>query len=107
MTTRGYTAIKDPHQPTRSSRRPDPRDLDDGRRGPLLHGRLVRSMPRAALAKVALGLLDGHARHCLIGHGGGPTDPEAQDDELMAAHHAVHDPHVPRRVRRRLPGPTA
>src|SRR5919107_744281 len=30
---------------------------------------------QAALDKVALGLLDGHARHCLIGGGGGPTDP--------------------------------
>ena len=29
---------------------------------------------RAALDKVALGLLDGHARHCMLGHGGGPTD---------------------------------
>lgn len=40
---------------------------------------------RAALDKVALGLLDGHARHCLMGGGGGPTDPEAQVDELMGA----------------------
>ncbi|MBP7929726.1 MAG: metal-sensitive transcriptional regulator [Acidimicrobiia bacterium] len=40
---------------------------------------------RAALDKVALGLLDGHARHCLVGHGGGPTDPDAQVEELMGA----------------------
>lgn len=40
---------------------------------------------RNALDKVALGLLDGHARHCLIGHGGGPADPDAQVDELMTA----------------------
>lgn len=40
---------------------------------------------RAALDKVALGLLDGHARHCLIGDGGGPTDPAEQVDELMGA----------------------
>ena len=40
---------------------------------------------RAALDKVALGLLDGHARHCLMGHGGGPTDPDAQVEELMGA----------------------
>lgn len=40
---------------------------------------------RAALDKVALGLLDGHARHCLAGGHGGPADPEAQADELMAA----------------------
>jgi DNA-binding FrmR family transcriptional regulator len=40
---------------------------------------------RAALDKVALGLLDGHARHCLLGHGGGPADPEEQVQELMGA----------------------
>lgn len=40
---------------------------------------------QAALDKVALGLLDGHARHCLVGHGGGPDDPDDQVDELMGA----------------------
>lgn len=40
---------------------------------------------RAALDKVALGLLDGHARHCLAGGGGGPTEPEEQVKELMGA----------------------
>jgi DNA-binding FrmR family transcriptional regulator len=40
---------------------------------------------RAALDKVALGLLDGHVRHCLIGGGGGPTDPAEQTEELMGA----------------------
>ena len=40
---------------------------------------------RAALDKVALGLLDGHARHCLAGGGGGPADPQEQVDELMGA----------------------
>ena len=40
---------------------------------------------RAALDKVALGLLDGHARHCLVRGGGGPTDPDAQVEELMGA----------------------
>jgi DNA-binding FrmR family transcriptional regulator len=40
---------------------------------------------RAALDKVALGLLDDHARHCLIGEGAGPKSPDAQADELMAA----------------------
>ena len=40
---------------------------------------------RAALDKVALGLLDDHARHCLAGHGGGPTDPDEQVEELMGA----------------------
>lgn len=40
---------------------------------------------RAALDKVALGLLDGHARHCLTAGGGGPTDPDEQVAELMGA----------------------
>ncbi len=40
---------------------------------------------QAALDKVALGLLDGHARHCLAGEGEGPEAPEAQADELMGA----------------------
>ena len=39
---------------------------------------------QAALDKVALGLLDGHARHCVVG---GRADGSADDltDELMAA----------------------
>ena len=40
---------------------------------------------RAALDKVALGLLDDHARHCLAGGKGGPTDPDDQVKELMGA----------------------
>jgi len=40
---------------------------------------------RAALDKVALGLLDGHVRHCLIEGQGGPDDPSEQADELMGA----------------------
>ena len=40
---------------------------------------------QAALDKVALGLLDGHARHCLAGGHGGPSDPEEQVAELMGA----------------------
>ena len=40
---------------------------------------------QAALDKVALGLLDGHTRHCLVGGHGGPVDPSEQADELMAA----------------------
>ena len=43
------------------------------------------SAVRAALDKVALGVLDDHARHCLLGHGGGPTDPDEQVHELMGA----------------------
>jgi DNA-binding FrmR family transcriptional regulator len=38
---------------------------------------------QAALDKVALGLLDGHARHCLIGEDGGASIEQA--DELMGA----------------------
>ena len=38
-----------------------------------------------ALDKVALGLLDGHARHCLTEGGGGPADPDEQVSELMGA----------------------
>jgi CsoR family transcriptional regulator, copper-sensing transcriptional repressor len=42
------------------------------------------SAVQAALDKVALGLLDGHARHCILGgHAEGP--PEQLSDELMAA----------------------
>lgn len=40
---------------------------------------------RAALDKVALGVLDDHARHCLLGGGGGPEDPDEQVEELMSA----------------------
>jgi DNA-binding FrmR family transcriptional regulator len=40
---------------------------------------------QAALDKISLGLLDGHARHCLVGEGEGPNEPDAQVDELMGA----------------------
>ena len=40
---------------------------------------------RNALDKVALGLLDGHARHCIIGEGEGPSNPQEQIDEIMTA----------------------
>ena len=40
---------------------------------------------QAALDKVALGLLDGHTRHCLAGGHGGPSSPAEQADELMGA----------------------
>ena len=43
------------------------------------------SAVQAALDRVALGLLDDHARHCLVGGKGGPTDPEDQVQELMGA----------------------
>ena len=42
------------------------------------------SAVQAALDKVALGLLDGHARHCVVeGHGEG--GPEELTEELMGA----------------------
>ena len=40
---------------------------------------------RAALENISLGLLDGHARHCLLGEGEAPDDPREQVDELMGA----------------------
>ena len=43
------------------------------------------SAAQAALDRIALGLLDGHTRHCLAGQGEGPATPEAQADELMGA----------------------
>ncbi len=39
---------------------------------------------QAALDNVALGLLDDHARHCVVG-GGADAAPEALTDEMMAA----------------------
>jgi DNA-binding FrmR family transcriptional regulator len=43
------------------------------------------SAAQAALDKIALGLLDGHARHCMQGKGEAPADPEKQAEELMGA----------------------
>jgi DNA-binding FrmR family transcriptional regulator len=41
---------------------------------------------QAALDKIALGLLDGHARVCMQGEGDqAPDDPEERVDELMGA----------------------
>lgn len=42
------------------------------------------SAVQAALDKVALGLLDGHAQHCILG-GAADQNPEELTDELMAA----------------------
>jgi DNA-binding FrmR family transcriptional regulator len=39
----------------------------------------------AALDRIALGLLDGHMRTCLLGEGEGPETPDTQADEVMAA----------------------
>ena len=38
---------------------------------------------QGALGKVELSLLEGHVRHCLLGHGGGPETPEEQTAEVM------------------------
>jgi DNA-binding FrmR family transcriptional regulator len=43
------------------------------------------SAVQAALEKTALGLLDGHARHCLAGDGPGPKGANALSDELLGA----------------------
>ncbi len=43
------------------------------------------SAAQAALDKIALGLLDAHARHCMQGKGEAPADPEDQVAELMGA----------------------
>ena len=40
---------------------------------------------QAALDKIALGLLDGHARVCMQGEGGAAEDPQERVDELMGA----------------------
>jgi CsoR family transcriptional regulator, copper-sensing transcriptional repressor len=43
------------------------------------------SAAQAALEKIALGLLDGHVRVCMLGDGEAPSDPEEQASELMGA----------------------
>ena len=43
------------------------------------------SAVQAALDRIALGLMDDHARHCMRGKGSAPADPDAQVDELMGA----------------------
>ena len=40
---------------------------------------------QAALQKIALGLLDGHARVCMRDEGGAPSDPDERVGELMGA----------------------
>jgi DNA-binding FrmR family transcriptional regulator len=87
MTERGYTATKDQLQ-ARLSRiegqvRGVSRMVDEDRY--CIDVLTQISAIRAALDKVALGLLDGHARHCLAGGHGGPADPDEQADELMGA----------------------
>ena len=87
MTQRGYSATKDQLQ-TRLSRiegqvRGVSKMVDEDRY--CIDVLTQISAIRAALDKVALGLLDGHARHCLAGGMGGAEDPEDQADELMGA----------------------
>jgi DNA-binding FrmR family transcriptional regulator len=87
MTTRGYTATKDQLQ-TRLSRiegqvRGVSRMVDEDRY--CIDVLTQIGAIRAALDKVALGLLDDHVRHCLVGGHGGPADPDEQADELMHA----------------------
>jgi DNA-binding FrmR family transcriptional regulator len=43
------------------------------------------SAVQAALEKIALGLLDGHARVCMQGDGAASSDPDEQVTELMGA----------------------
>jgi CsoR family transcriptional regulator, copper-sensing transcriptional repressor len=43
------------------------------------------SAARAALEQVSLGLLDEHARHCMLGEGDAPDSPDEQVQELMGA----------------------
>jgi DNA-binding FrmR family transcriptional regulator len=40
---------------------------------------------QAALDKIALGLVDGHVRVCMLGDGSAPADPDEQVSELMGA----------------------
>jgi CsoR family transcriptional regulator, copper-sensing transcriptional repressor len=84
-TTRGYTASKD--QLLKRLRRVEgqvrgiEKMVDDDRY--CIDVLTQISAVQAALDKVALGLLDGHARHCVIG--GAEEGVEDRTDELMAA----------------------
>ena len=63
---------------------------------------------QAALDKVALGLLDGHARHCLLGEGDGPERagrPGRRADERRRPAHAPRLAARSRRRRRPCPAP--
>jgi len=87
MKTRGYTATKDQLR-ARLARiegqvRGVSKMVDDDRYCVDVLTQI--NAIRAALDNVALGLLDGHVRHCLHPGGGGPEEPEAQAEELMTA----------------------
>ncbi|HPU39817.1 MAG TPA: metal-sensitive transcriptional regulator [Microthrixaceae bacterium] len=87
MTERGYTATKEQLQSRLSRIEGQVRGVkgmvDDDRY--CIDVLTQINAIRAALDKVALGLLDGHVRHCLAGGHGGPIDPDEQADELMTA----------------------
>jgi DNA-binding FrmR family transcriptional regulator len=83
--TRGYTATKDQLQARLKRIEGQVRGVqgmvEDDRWCPDI---LVQiSAIQAALDKVALGLADGHARHCVIG--GPDSEKEQRTDELMIA----------------------
>ena len=83
MTERGYTASKDQLTKRLASIegqvRGVSRMVDEDRY--CIDVLTQISAIQAALDKVALGLLDGHTRHCLVGG----ASEEASADELMAA----------------------
>ncbi len=84
--TRGYTATKD--QLTRRLRRVEgqvrgvEKMVEEDRY--CIDVLTQISAIQAALDKVALGVLDDHARHCVVG-GAADDSPEQLTDELMAA----------------------
>ena len=84
--TRGYTATKDQLQ-TRLKRIEGQvrgvRGMDDKDRY-CIEVLTQISAIQAALDKVALGLLDDHARHCVVGGAAGGT-PEERTSEMMGA----------------------
>jgi len=84
-TTRGYTATKDQLQGRlrriEGQVRGVERMVEEDRWCPDILVQIAAI--QAALSKVALGLADGHARHCVIG--GPDSDKEQRTDELMEA----------------------
>jgi CsoR family transcriptional regulator, copper-sensing transcriptional repressor len=86
-TTRGYTASKD-QLLGRLSRvegqvRGVARMVEDDRY--CIDVLTQISAARAALEQISLGLLDQHARHCMLGEGDAPAKPDEQVQELMGA----------------------
>lgn len=85
QTSRGYTATKDQLQARLKRIEGQVRGVqgmvDEDRWCPDILIQIAAI--QAALNKVALGLADGHARHCVVG--GPEKDKEQRTDELMAA----------------------